>query len=152
MQEPYWWYVLYVRSNTEHKVAESFQKSFIRKGLQYKLEAFCPESEKYYKDKQYRIMGKIYQKRPLFPGYVFIETNMPSDIFQSEFYDVIYNSTDIIRLLRYGASSQIALRQEERRRFEYLFKGKRCIEHSVGYFDSDKIIITGGPLLECWGR
>lgn len=147
MQEPYWWYVLYVRSNTEHKVVESFQKSFVRKGLQYELEAFCPESEKYYKDKQSRTMGKTYQKRPLFPCYVFVETNMPSDAFQSEFYDVVYNSADIIRLLRYGASNQIALRQEERQKFEYLFKGKRCIEHSMGYIEGDEIIITGGPLI-----
>lgn len=147
MQEPYWWYVLHVRSNAEHKVVDSFQKSFIRKGLQYELETFCPESEKYYKDKQSRTMGKTYQKRPLFPGYVFVETNMPSEVFQSEFYDVIYNSADIIRLLRYGASHEIALRQEERQRFEYLFKGKRCIEHSMGYIEGDKIIITGGPLI-----
>lgn len=147
MQEPYWWYVLYVRSNTEHKVAESFQKSFVRKGLPYELEAFCPESEKYYKDKQSRIMGKRYLKRPLFPGYVFVETNMPSDVFRAEFFDVIYNSSDIIRLLRYGESNDIALRQEERQRFEYLFKGKRCIEHSIGYIDGEKIIITGGPLI-----
>lgn len=146
MQEPYWWYVLYVRSNAEHKVVESFQKSFIRKGLPYELETFCPESEKYYKDKQARTMGNTYQKRPLFPGYVFVETNMPSELFQSEFYDVIYNSADIIRLLRYGASHEIALRQEERQRFEYLFKGKRCLDRSRGYIEGDKIIITGGPL------
>lgn len=147
MQEPYWWYVLYVRSNTEHKVVESFQKSFVRKGLSYELEAFCPESEKYYKDKQSRMVGKIYLKRPLFPGYVFVETNIPSNLFQAEFYDVIYNSTDIIRLLRYGESNDIALKQEERQRFEYLFKGKRCIEHSVGYIEGDKITVIGGPLI-----
>lgn len=92
-------------------------------------------------------MGKRYLKRPLFPGYVFVETNMPSDVFRSEFYDVIYNSADIIRLLKYGESNDIALRQEEQQRFEYLFKGKRCIEHSMGYIEGEKIIITSGPLL-----
>ena len=151
MQEPYWWYVLYVRSNTEHKVADSFQKSFARKGLRYELEAFCPESEKYYKDKQSRMVGKTYLKRPLFLGYVFVETNIPSNLFQAEFYDVIYNSADIIRLLRYGESNEIALLQEERRRFEYLFRGKRCIEHSMGYIEGDRIIITGGPLKDLEG-
>ena len=152
MQEPYWWYVLYVRSNTEHKVVDSFQKTFNSKRLPYELEAFCPESEKYYKDKQSRTMGKTYQKRPLFPGYVFVETNMPSDVFQTTFFDAICYSTDIIRLLRYGLSGDIALRQDERHRFEFLLKGRRYIKHSIGYIEGDRIIITYGPLLGMEGH
>ena len=147
MQEPYWWYVLYVRSNTEHKVVESFQKSFVKKGLAYELETFCPESEKYYKDKHSRGLGKTYRKRPLFPGYVFVETGIPEDEFRIMSFDIIQTSNDIIRLLRYGKNGSIALRQDERERFEYLFKGKRCLEHSVGYIEGDKIIITGGSLI-----
>ena len=147
MQEPYWWYVLYVRANTEHKVVNSFQKAAIQKGLPYDLEVFCPESEHYYKNKQSRTLGKQYVKRPLFPGYVFVETNMPSKDFRGTFFDVIYNSADIIRLLRYGDSDEIALRIEERQRFEYLLKGKRCIEHSIGVMVGDKIIIQGGGLI-----
>lgn len=147
MQEPYWWYVLFVRSNTEHKVEDSFQKSFSKKNLPYEIETFCPESEKYYKDKHSRILGNTYRKRPLFPGYVFVETNMPEVEFRKVSYDIIQNSTDIIRLLRNGDKGSIALRQDERERFEYLFKGKRCLEHSVGYIEGDKIIITGGPLI-----
>lgn len=147
MQEPYWWYVLFVRSNTEHKVEDSFQKSFSKKNLSYEIETFCPESEKYYKDKHSRILGNTYRKRPLFPGYVFVETNMPEVEFRKVSYDIIQNSTDIIRLLRNGDKGSIALRQDERERFEYLFKGKRCLEHSVGYIEGDKIVITGGPLI-----
>ncbi len=147
MQEPYWWYVLYVRANTEHKVVSSFQKASIQKGLPYDLEVFCPESEHFYKNKQSRTLGKQYIKRPLFPGYVFVETNMPSNEFRSAFYDVIYNSADIIRLLRYGDSDEIALRTEERQRFEYLLRGKRCIEHSTGLIIGDKIIVQGGGLI-----
>lgn len=147
MQEPYWWYVLYVRSNTEHKVVKSFQKSFDRKGLQYELEIFCPESEKYYKNKQTLTIGKLYQKRPLFPGYVFIETNMPAIEFRSVAFEIIYNSSDIIRLLTYAGSGEIAIKQEERIRLEYLLKGRRCLEHSIGYIEGDAIKITGGPLV-----
>lgn len=146
MQEPYWWYVLFVRSNTEHKVMGSFQKSFAKMHLPYELETFCPESEKYYKDKHSRILGNTYRKRPLFPGYVFVETNLPEDEFRIVSFDIIQNSVDIIRLLKNGENGGIALRQDERERFEYLFKGKRCLEHSVGYIEGDKIIITGGPL------
>ena len=152
MKEPYWWYVLYVRTNTEHKVVDSFQKVYESKRLPYVLETFCPESERYYKDKQSQTIGKTYRKRPLFPGYVFIETNMPANAFQSVFFDAINSSSDIIRLLRYGESGDIALQQHERQRFEYLFRGNRCIEHSIGYIEGDKIIITGGPLIGMEGN
>lgn len=147
MQEPYWWYVLYVRANKEHKVVNSFQKAAVQKGLPYDLEVFCPESEHFYKNKQSRTLGKQYIKRPLFPGYVFVETNMPSKDFQGTFYDVIFNSADIIRLLRYGDSDEIALTLEERQRFEYLLRGKRCVGHSIGYIEGDKVFITGGALI-----
>lgn len=73
MREPCLWYVLYVRSNTEYKVASSLQKSFVNKGLAYEFETFCPESEKYYKDKHSHTLGSTYRKRPRLPGYVFIE-------------------------------------------------------------------------------
>lgn len=147
MQEPYWWYVLYVRANTEHKVVSSFQKASNQKGIPYDLEVFCPESERYYKNKESRILGRQYIKRPLFPGYVFVETNMPAKEFYGVFFDVIYNSTDIIRLLRYGDSDEIAIRTEERQRFEYLLRGKRCIEHSIGYIVGDKVIVQAGGLI-----
>lgn len=143
MEEPYWWYVLQVRTNKEYRVVAGLQRVFAQKRLAYELNAFCPESERYYKSKSLR----QYLKRPLFPGYVFIETNMPATDFRAAFYDVFYNSEDVIRLLRYGTSDDIALRYEERRRFEFLFKGKRALEHSVGYIEGDSIVITGGGLV-----
>ena len=147
MQEPYWWYVLYVRSNTEHRVVESLQQSFRKKNLAYEIDVFCPESEKYYNNKKSRTLGRQYLRRPMFANYIFVETNMPAYEFRCEIYDIIYNSSDIIRLLSYGGSNEIAIKQEERIRLEYLLKGKRCVEHSIGYIEGDKILITGGPLM-----
>lgn len=152
MQEPYWWYVLFVRSQTEHKVVDSFKRAYERKEMSYELTVFCPESEKYYKDKSTRALGKIYQRRPLFPGYVFIETNMPADMFRPATYDIIYNSSDIIKLLRYESSNDIAISRQERIRLEYLLKGRHCVEHSTGYMEGDKIVITGGPLIGMEGN
>lgn len=147
MREPYWWYVLYVRSNTEKRVIDSVQKAFSGMGLPYELEAFCPESEQYYRGKAARESGKQYRKRPLFPGYVFLETTVPSAEFRKAFYDVINNSADIIRLLRNAGSGDIAIAREERVRLEYLLCGKRCLDRSEGYIEGDRIFVTGGPLL-----
>lgn len=146
MQEPYWWYVLYVRPNTEQRVAEHFRLAFMRKQLPYELEAFCPETERYYTNKRLP-NGRMYMRRPMFPCCVFVETNIPSKEFEKAFADTINNSDEIIRLLRYGGSGDIALKQEERQRFEYLFKGKRCLEHSIGCINGDKVTIMAGPLI-----
>ena len=147
MEGPYWWYILHVRSNKEYRVTESFQQAFEQKRLPFELKAFCPQSEHFFRNKQARELGKQYIKRPLFPGYVFVETNMPANEFRATFHDVIYNSADIIRLLRYGDSDEIALREDERKRFEFLLNGKRSIEHSIGYIEGDNIVITGGGLM-----
>ena len=147
MKVPYWWYVLYVRSNTEHRVAKYVNLAFINKGLPYELEAFSLESEQYYNSKKMKDSDKPYIRRPVFSNYIFIETNMPEEEFREAFFNIGYNSADIIRLLTYGKEGTIALRDAERIRLEYLFRGKRCLEHSVGYIEGDRVIITGGALV-----
>ena len=72
---------------------------------------------------------------------------MPEEEFREAFFSIGYNSADIIRLLTYGKEGTIALRDAERIRLEYLFRGKRCLEHSVGYIEGDRVIITGGALV-----
>lgn len=145
MKEPYFWYVVYTRSNAEPRVVKDVSDAFSCRDSSYELVPFCPEAEIYYRGNA--AQGRYYRRRALFPGYVFFETDMPSDVFLKEFSQYIYDSPDIIRLLRYGASGNIALDDGERRRFEYLFKGKRCFEHSEGYIEGDKIIVTAGPLV-----
>ena len=146
MNEPYWWYVLFVRTNTEKRVVSDIADFAKVNKLSNEIEAFVPESEVYYRNKKCRDIGKQYKKRPLFPGYVFIETDMDSQSFIKNFVRYIHSSADVIKLLRYGENGDIALTEDERKRFEYLFKGKRCVEHSQGYIEGDKVVITMGPL------
>ena len=147
LKGPYWWYVLYFRSNTEHRVTKYVNIAFRNKGLPYELKAFSLESEKYFNSKKIKDSDKPYIRRPVFSNYIFIETNMPENEFREAFFSIGYNSTDIIRLLTYGKSGIIALRDEERIRLEYLFCSKRCLEHSVGYIEGDRVVITGGALV-----
>lgn len=147
MQEPYWWYVLFVKANTEKRVVGDISNYVKANKISCEFEAFVPESEHYFRSKKNREMGRQYAKRPLFPGYVFIETSLSQDEFIEYCAQYIYSSQDIIKLLRYGDSDQIALSNDERERFEYLFKGKRYLEHSQGYIEGDKVIVTYGPLV-----
>lgn len=145
MVEPYWWYVLFVRAGRENKVISELKTAFERKEVAFELDVFYPEAEQYYRSKKYHILGHRYLRRPLFPGYLFVETTMPEDTFLREFSDYVYHSPDIIRLLK-DSGGQVALPDDERKRFEYLFRGKRCIEHSVGYIVGEKIVVEAGPL------
>lgn len=149
MREDYYWYVLYTRTNAEARVSAEFSEAFNKRKLDYCLEPFCPESEVYYRKRDGR--EKVYKKRPLFPNYVFLETDMPEKEFLTEFSDFIYKSRDIVRILKYGSSGKIAIDTDERKRFEYLFKGKRCLERSTGYIVGDTVTVTAGALIGCEG-
>lgn len=150
MRENYNWYVLYTRANAENRVVKDISEAFLNRKTDYSLDAFCPESEYYYRTS--KAVDKVYKKRPLFPGYVFLETDMPEKEFLKLFSAYIYESADIIRLLRNGANGSIAINPDERVRFEYLFKGRRCLEHSVGYIKGDVVTVSSGPLMGLEGQ
>lgn len=152
MNEPYFWYVLYVRTGAESRVTDDMNKYAATRALGCGFESFCPESEYYYRNKKERQLGRTYKKRPLFPSYVFVETDMPPKEFLREFGAYVYASRDVIRILKAGESDDgIALPADERRRLEFLLKGKRCLERSVGYIVGDKVCVRDGPLKDCEG-
>lgn len=146
MNKPYFWYVFYVKTGTENRVVQDIARFADTKGISSEVEPFCPQSEVYYRAARGKAAGKQYKKRPLFSGYVFVETSLTSSAFLTEFGSFIYNSQDIIRLLKTG-SANIALPDEERIRLEFLIKGKRCLERSIGFIEGDKVTITAGALI-----
>lgn len=141
------WYIIHVRAGKETRVMDDLRQAYDKRGLAYRFEPFCPESEFYYRNKKAKLFGKEYRKRLLFSGYVFVETDMPQELFLKEFSAFVRESEDMIRILRYGNTQIAALPRDEQIRFEYLFMGKRCIERSEGYISGDKIIVTAGPLV-----
>lgn len=153
MQEPYFWYVFYVRTGSEDRVVQDIARFSDTAGISADvIEPFCPQSEVYYRsarDKSGKA-GKDYKRRPLFSGYVFVETRLETREFLSKFGSLIYSSHDIIRILKSG-NDNIALPEKERVRLEFLLRGKRCVEHSVGFITGDKVTITAGALLGCEG-
>lgn len=147
MQEPYQWYVFYVKTNTENRVVDELGRYIAAHDFSpYEFDPFCPESEVYYRNAKGARPEKSYRRRPLFPGYIFMETTMPPKEFLTAFASYIYSSSDVIRLLKSGAGDMIALPKEERIRLEYFLKGRRCFEHSVGCIVGDKVIVKVGPL------
>ncbi|MDE7165270.1 MAG: antitermination protein NusG [Clostridiales bacterium] len=151
MEEPYFWYVFYVKTGTENRVVQDIARFADTKGLNADtVEPFCPQSEVYYRAARGKTQGKQYKKRPLFSSYVFVETRLDASEFLTEFGPLIYTSHDIIRILKSGANN-IALPESERARLEFLLKGKRCVERSVGFIKGDTVTITAGPMIGCEG-
>ncbi len=155
MQEPYWWYVLRVKQGKERKVITDLTKAFRLINVKCEYDIFILESEQYY-HKGKKIADRQYLKRPAIPNHVFIATTLPQDDFVRLFGTLIYNSANIVRLLKYpntvgGAQatlkSRYALYDEERFTMEQRFPDYHCLGHSVGKVESDKLIITFGPLV-----
>lgn len=143
---------MFVKTGTEHRVVSDMQRTFDLTNNFYEFDCFCLESEQFFRSKKQRILGNMYKRRPLFPGYVFVESNMPAKEFLIAYSNYIYNSTDIIKILNSGEYTNIALPMQERQSLEYLYRGKRFLERSVGYKEGDRVVVKYGGLIEREGN
>ena len=83
--------------------------------------------------------------KPLFPSYVFVESDVPGDEFLEMTNQLIRSLQDIIRLVKYS-NTEIPLRESERLMLLSLSNGNHCIESSSGYMEGDRIHIIEGAL------
>ncbi|MCX8131317.1 MAG: antiterminator LoaP [Clostridia bacterium] len=132
-----YWYILHVQTGREYNVEE-----LLRKRLDSNIfMPFIPLQESLFK-----IAGTVKKElKPLFPGYVFVESELSEQEFMKRTSNLIYATHIIIRLLRYS-DTEIALRECERQMLLCLSNDKYCIEPSSGIIKGDKIYITDGPL------
>jgi transcriptional antiterminator NusG len=135
------WYVLFAKTGYEQKAVDEISRA-------WKIDDLNPFIPTY--DMPFRRAGKVsLEKRLLFPGYIFIE----SEINEKEFYvavrQFIVQSKYALKLLHYGgfSDSNFAMKDEDREIFLKLYNKNYCIEMSRGFIEGDKIIIIDGPLL-----
>ena len=83
----------------------------------------------------------------MFPGYLFIETDMSIEDFGYFIYRSKYYLQKILKVLRYGISFDIAIKDEERKFLETLMNKERCVEASKGIIEGDRILVTEGALM-----
>ncbi len=132
-----YWYILFVRTGRELRV-----EKFLRERLDTDVfVSFVPLHE-------YLFMSKGTIKRelkPLFPGYVFIESELSCKEFIKRTAPIIYFSNDIVCILKYS-DTEYALRESEKQMLLVLCNDERCIQSSIGFVEGDEIFITHGPL------
>ncbi len=126
----YMWYVVQTLKGTEDKVLANI----LRDISEEQDEAFILENER-----MYRIKGKwIKDRKPLFPGYLFVETADPTG------FDVRlrrrYRPTKLLRM-----DGDIASLKPEEEEYLKLLGGKEhIVRYSEGYRRRDKVVITSG--------
>lgn len=132
-----YWYVLFTRTGREHKV-EILLKEWLNTNL---FVPFIPLHEILFK-----ISGVIKKEiKPLFPGYVFVESEASGKEFIKSMGSLRYHSQDYIQIVRYS-DTEIAMRESEKSMLQYLCNDDHCIESSSGIMVGDNICITDGPL------
>lgn len=125
------WYVLYTLGYKSEKIVKRLNK-------RQNIEAFIPKYEFYFrKTKEYYI-------KPLFPGYVFIKSNLNQLEFNMLLMDMAEERDGVIRQLTNEGIS--ALTDEEIQMFKNLLDEKYIVRMSEAYIENGKAVIYIGPL------
>lgn len=133
-----YWYILWVLTGRETQVKNRVMEQLYIEGIV----PFIPMLETLFKR-----AGRVKKELSImFPGYVFIETNLESKEFKQRIIQFTRSSKDIIGILSYGNSDEIAVREDERMALLRLCNDDYCIESSTGFIEGDRFYIESGPL------
>jgi len=98
-----YWYIFFALTDREKYIANKINQSFDNEALT----AFIPMQEVLF-----RSSGKVYKEmKIMFPSYVFIESELCGAEFLQYTSNLIRTSKDIIKILKYGDSDEIAVRE-----------------------------------------
>lgn len=125
------WYVLFALVAKEKKLCSVLTK----KGLN----AFIPQMEYYRRD----IKGNALKM--LFPGYIFVRSEMKQCEFDNFLYRLEDQRDGLIKQLKEDGVS--ALRKEEIEMFKKLLNSKGILEMSQAFIEDKRAIVTYGPLI-----
>ena len=139
------WVVLFARTGSEEKLFRTLKEKL--------------DTEEYFpfvpiKETTYRRKGVVYKlRKPLFPGYVLVQTEIEHSLIASELGKTLEGIKANCSILHYGTNkNDVVIREEERLYWERLFDADFCIVGSVGFIVGDTIQITSGPLMGLEGQ
>ena len=128
------WYILFAETGKQSQLCFLLEQEGVH--------AFLPMMEYYRRDR------KGLAEKPMFPGYIFVQ----SELTQKEFDDLL----DSMEERRWGFIRQLkeeggtALTEEERAFFLWLLDDDGTARMSYGYLNpAGKAVITYGPLIGC---
>ena len=136
------WVILFVKTGQEEKLVRMLKENL-------NVENYLPFIP--YRETSRRTKGIIYKEQKLlFPGYVFVQTEIEADkIAQNLLSDItnIEELKDIYKILHYGKNKKdVVMREKERQYWERLLDSNLRIKGSVGVIEGGNIRITSGVL------
>jgi len=139
------WVVVFARTGLEEKLVQ-----IIREKLD--TEEYLPFVPM--KEMPYRSKGVVHKiRKPLFPGYVFVQTEIEPILVAEKLSLALKNTRDFYSILHYGDNEKdVVVREEERLYWERLFDADFCVVGSVGFIEGDTIWITSGALIGLEGQ
>lgn len=132
------WYTLFVKSGQEAKAAEEVKSYFSDKA----------ETRVLFVETYFRKHGIVKkEKNVVFPGYVFVQSELENELFIIQCKNLIARSALIYKILYYGDTRQAALNERDVELLEKMWPGRDCLEASVGIMEGDKVKIMEGPFV-----
>ena len=128
------WYVLFVMGGKEQQLCD-----FLNQEANWY--AFYPKIELVRRKNS--IDHTI--EKPLFPSYIFVESDDKHQDFQTKLRELRARKTGIIKELNYKDDVP-ALYKEEKEYLKGLLDEKNILKKSIGCIENDRVIIIDGPL------
>jgi Transcription antiterminator len=133
-----YWYIFWVLTGHERQVEKRIMDQLYDEGIV----PFIPMLETLFKRD-----GKVKKElNIMFPGYVFAESDLESVQFLQRTHR-FRAAKDIIMILRYGNSDEIAVREDERTALLRFCNDDHCIESSMGFIEGDRFYIESGSMV-----
>lgn len=128
------WYILFVQTEKQSQLCLLLEQEGVH--------AFLPMMEYYRRDR------KGLAEKPMFPGYIFVQSELNQKEFDSLLDSMEGRRWGFIRQLKEEGGA--ALTEEERTFFQWLLDDGGTARMSYGYLNSaGKAVITYGPLIGC---
>ena len=128
------WYILFVQTEKQSQLCALLEQEGVH--------AFLPVMEYYRRDR------KGLAEKPMFPGYIFVQSEMEQKEFDNLLDSMEGRRWGFIRQLKEEGGT--ALTEEERAFFQWLLDDSGIARMSYGYLNpAGKAVITYGPLIGC---
>ena len=128
------WYILFVQTEKQRQLCFFLEQEDVH--------AFLPMMEYYRRDR------KGLAEKPMFPGYIFVQSELTQKEFDSLLDSMEERRWGFIRQLKEEGRS--ALTEEEKAFFQWLLDDGGTARMSYGYLNpAGKAVITCGPLIGC---
>lgn len=128
------WYVIFVHNQDEYKVCNLLR--------QQQIEAFIPRMKVAHRKKS----NLLFVEKLMFPGYVFVESELEQKEFIIQLDAVKRMSSKSMKLLKLDKIGTSALHDEEVFYLKSILNSDKVMDYSVGIIVGSKTIITQGPL------